>query len=85
MKIRRHYFVSMTTQRRQGEVCRLYTTGLQLDVHMEKLAFSSIDALSAGALTMERKTAHMENIMTLAHNDKEDVTLTTLISGPPTF
>ena len=58
------------------------TTGPQLNAHMEKLTFSSIDALSAGALTMERRTAHMENIMTLTHNDKEDVTLATLISGP---
>ena len=64
--------------------CADSTTEPQLDAHMEKPAFSSTDALSAGALTTGRRTVHMENTMTLVHNDKEDVTLATLIPGPPT-
>ena len=50
---------------------------------MEKAAFSSTDAFSVGALTTGR-TVRMENTMTLVNNDKEDITLATVIPGPPT-
>ena len=48
---------------------------------MERPVSSSTDALSAGVPTMEKRTAHMENTMTIVGNDKEDVMLVTLISG----
>ena len=51
---------------------------------MGKPAFLSTDALSAGALTTGRRTVRMENTMTAVHDDKEDITFSILIPGPPT-
>ena len=78
-----------TTQRRQGGgVFRLYNRAPAGCPYGEGCIFiHQSTQCRRPALTMGRRTVRMENTMTLVHNhnDKEDITLVTVIPGPPTL